>query len=408
MSFFGRLRYADSANMDAFGRLRVSQALTIFDYKQILDNQPLFWDESLESGAGITSAHSVDTASTVITSTATTAGKFTRQTFERFNYQPGKSQQILMTGILKRSGGGTGVQRRLGFFDDDNGLFFEDDEGTVKVVRRTNVTGTAVDNKVAQSNWNIDVMDGTGPSGITVDWTKTQIWAIDFEWLGTGRVRMAVIINGVYCIVHQFLAANVLDKVYMSTPNLLLRFQMITTGASPASTMEAVCGTVISEGGISNLGIERYKSTEGTHVNANTENTIYAVIGIRLKSTHVGATISLVASSLAEHAGNKSLEWILLFNPTIAGAPAWVNETNSAVQTFKGVTANTVTGGTATDGGQFASAQKGGAAGTELSNALRLGSAIDGTVDEIVLAVRPVGGSTNADVEGGLTWREIP
>ncbi len=409
MAYFGAVRYADSPNLDAFERLRVSNPLTIFDSKQIHDNQPLFWDERLESGAGIASAHSVDTASTVFTSTLNTAGKFTRQTFMRFNYQPGKSQQIVLTGILNRSGGGTGVQRQLGLVDDNNGLFFEDDEGTIKVVRRTHVTGSPVDNKVAQANWNVDKMDGTGPSGVTIDWTKGQIFFIDFKWLSLGRVRMGLEVGGRAWVVHNFLSSNILDKPYMSTPNLPVRFQMITTGSSPASTMKCICATVVSEGGVAALGILRHKSTEGTHVDANVENTIYAIVGIRLKSTHLGASITVISASLAEHAGNNKVEWLLIFNATVAGTPTWANETNSAIQTFTGATANTVTGGTVLAGGYFTTTQKGGATGAEeFEESLRLGAAIDGTVDEIVLAVRPVGGSTNLDVEGSLSWREVP
>jgi hypothetical protein len=402
-----RIRMQDSASADAFGRLRVSEPFTIFDSKQIFDNQPLFWDESLESGAGITSAHSTDTASTVITSTVSTAGKFTRQTFMRFNYQPGKSQVVYMTGTLDRSGGGTGVQRRIGYFDDNNGLFFEDDEGTVKVVRRTYTSGSAVDNKVAQASWNIDVMDGTGPSGLTADWTKAQIFALDFEWLSVGRVRMCLVIAGQTHPVHEFLNANVLAIAYMSTPNLPLRYQMVTTASSPASTMECICGTVISEGGTSDLGILRYKSTAGTHVDANVENTIYAVVGIRLKATHLAATVKLVTVSIGEHQGSKEYEWLLILNPTVAGTFTYGNETNSAVQTATGATANTVTSGTVITGGIASSAQKGGAIAQSVDNALRLGAKIDGTVDAIVLCVRPIGGSTNIDIEGAVTWREL-
>ncbi len=408
MAFFGEIRYADSPNLDAFERLRVSEPLTIFDSKQIFDNQPLFWDERLETGAGIASAHSVDTASTVLTSTLNTAGKFTRQTFMRFNYQPGKSQQIVLTGILDRSGGGTGVQRRIGYFDDDNGLFFEDDEGTVKVVRRTHVTGSPVDNKVAQASWNVDKMDGTGPSEVTIDWTKGQIFFIDFKWLSLGRVRMGLEVGGRAWGVHDFLSSNILDKPYMSTPNLPVRFQMITTGSSPASTMKCICTTVVSEGGVAALGILRHKSTEGTHVDANVENIIYAIVGIRLKSTHLGASITVISASLEEFTGNENMEWLLIFNATVAGTPTWANETNSAIQTFKGALANTVTGGTVLAGGYFSSVQKGGGTGAEFEEALRLGAAIDGTVDEIVLAVRPVNGSVNIDIEGSLSWREVP
>lgn len=401
------IKAQDSPSVDSFGRWRTSNPFTLFDSKQIFDNQPQFWDELLESGAGITSAHSSDTASTVFTSTLNTAGKYTRQTFMRFNYQPGKSQLIYLTGILDRSGGGTGVQRRIGYFDDSNGLFFEDDEGIVKVVRRTFVTGSAVDNKVAQSSWNVDVMDGTGPSGITVDWTKTQIFTIDFEWLSVGRVRMGMVIAGMPHVVHEFLNANVLDKAYMSTPNLPLRYQMITTGASPASTMECICATVISEGSPAELGVLRSKSTSGVHLDANVENTIYAVLGFRLKSTHIGATINFVAASLAEHQGNKTFEWLAIFNPMVAGAFVYAGETESAMETAVGVTANTVTGGRVPTSGMLSSVQKGGAFSLSIPTARLLGAAIDGTVDELVLCVRPIGGATNLDIEASVTWREL-
>ncbi len=167
------IKTQDSTSVDAFSRWRVSSPQTIFDSKQIFDNQPLFWDEELETGSGISSAHSVNEAATTFTSTINVAGLFTRQTFMRFNYQPGKGQKVIVTAVLDLSGGGTGVQRRVGYFDDNNGLYFEDDEGTVKVVRRSKFTRSGGEEKVAQSSWNEDVMGSTGPSGGTIDWTKT-------------------------------------------------------------------------------------------------------------------------------------------------------------------------------------------------------------------------------------------
>lgn len=402
------IRGGDTASADSFGRWRTSDPVTLFDSKQIFDNQPLFWDEELESGADITSAHSTNTASTVITyDGGSTGGTYTRQTFMRFNYQPGKSQLVYMTGILDRSGGGAGITRRIGYFDDNNGLFFEDDQGTIKVVRRTSVTGSPVDNEVSQSSWNVDPLDGTGPSGITVDWSKTQIFAIDFEWLSVGRVRMSLIINGLSRTAHEFLNANVLDKAYMSTPNLPLRYQIVAQAESAVSTMECICGTVISEGGSRDLGVLRYKSTSGTHIDANTENTIYAILGVRLKSTHIGATIKVVSASIAEHQGNKEFEWLAIFNPTVAGTFTYANETNSALQTATGATANTVTGGTVMTGGVLSSGQKGGSFELSIATSRLLGAKIDGTVDEIVLCVRPIGGSTNIDIEAAVTWREL-
>ena len=396
----------NNSSGDAFGRLRVSEPTVLFDSKQLFDNEPLFWDEELESGAGISSAHSVDTASTTLTSTLNTAGVFTRQTFMRFNYQPGKSQLILMTGILKESGGGTGVKRSIGYFDDNNGLFFSDIEGVVNIVRRTNVTGTPADNAVAQSNWSVDAMDGTGPSGLTIDWSKTQIFVIDFEWLGVGRVRFGVNIDGITYYVHEMLNANLLDEVYMSTPNLPLRYQMTTTASSPASTLKHICASVASEAGQQELGSIQAYSTGSSVISANSDGTIYPVVGIRLKSTNIGADINLIDVNLSETQGGKTLEWLVLMNPTVTGTFTFADITNSSLQGATGDAA-TATGGTTLATGFFTSGTRGGSSSGLVQNAIKLGAAIDNTVDEIVLCVRPIS-STNCDVHGSVTWRESP
>ncbi len=392
---------ANSPNIDAFGRLRISNPSTIFDSKQIFDSQPLFWDELLETGSGITSSHSVDEAGTTITSSLNTAGKFTRQTFMWFNYQPGKSQEILMTGTLNISGGGTGVQRRIGQFNDNNGLYFEDDEGTTKVVLRSKVTGSVIETKFSQSEWNLDKMDGTGSSKTIVDWSKSQIFIIDYEWLSVGRVRMGLIIGGEIIYVHSFNNSNSKSGAYMSTPNLPLRFQMITTGSSPASSMLCICSSVISEGGTQNNGILRYSSTSGIHIDANIINTLYAVIGLRLKSTHLGESIDIINKSMISET-NDDFEWILIYNPTVAGTFTYSDVSNSAIQVAKGVTANTISGGTPLDGGF---SKQDSTSKESTNNSIRLGSSIDGTPSEIVLCVRPL--SANADIQASITHREL-
>lgn len=390
-----------SAASDAFGRHRVSEPLTVFDSKQIFDNQPLFWDDSEESGSGTTSTHSTDTASTTLGVSASTAGKRTRQTFMRFNYQPGKSQLVMMTFVMDKSGGGTDVVRTVGLGDDQNGLFLVDDEGTYKFRRRTYVTGSAVDNDIDQADWD-DKMDGTGASGVTLDFSKSQILAIDFEWLGVGTVRYWFVVDGVFHLAHTMNHANSIEGVYMSNPNLPLRYQIEATGTGgAASTLEHICSTVISEGGVQDTGRLAFASTSGTHVDANSANTVYAVVGLRLKSDHVGADVRLVAGSLLSET-NDAFEWIVYLNPTVAGTFTYSSvASDSCMESALGATANTVTGGTVVDCG-FASVSA--SVRTPLNNAIRLGAAIDGTRDEMVLCVRPL--SSNADIQGSITWRE--
>lgn len=396
---------ADTPSIDAFGRMRSAEPLTLFDSKQLHDSQPLFWDDQQVSGSATASNYITNKAATRISVGAATAGKRVRQTFMRFNYQPGKSQLVFLTAVVDSIGGGSDVKRSFGFFDDDNGIFFLDDEGTNKVVRRSYTTGSAVDEEVAQSSWNLDTLDGSGgdsnKSGYTLDISKSQILVIDLEWLGVGRVRIGFVIDGQPIYVHQFLHANVLDVVYMSTPNLPLRFEIENVGSGGISQLECICGTVISEGGQQDNGVLRSESTSGTHLDANAADTLYAALGIRLKSTHLDSVVKLVrASMLAE--SNDNFEWSLWWNPTVAGTFTYTGQTDSCVEIATGATANTVSGGYRMDGGWGAANLE---IASDVENALRLGAAIDGTPDEIVFCARPL--SSNADIQSCMTWREL-
>lgn len=389
MTFLRGIQATDSPSIDAFGRWRVSNPETIFDSKQIFDSAPLYWDDAEVSGSGTSTAHSTNEAATTITVGATTAGKRVRQTYRRFNYQPGKSQLILCTwGEFDTS---TGITKEVGYFDDNNGLFFRSDEGTLSVVRRTYVTGAAVDNPVSQSSWNIDSLDGTGASGITLDLTKTQIGIIDFEWLGVGRVRMGFVIDGVIYYCHQFLNANNLGLVYMSTPNLPLRYSIENDGNGATDDFLHVCSSIISEGGSEQLGATLSVSRGATSFTTASNTSVNPLIGIRLKSTHLGATIipesfSVLCTSTAD------FEILVLLNPTVAGSDAasWTSLANSAVE-YDVTRDNTnllssyvpLYSEVASSTNQFRAQIS-----PELKQSILIGADISGNQDELILAVR--------------------
>lgn len=406
---------ADNPIGDAYGRLRTSNPQTIFESKQIVDNSPLYWDEELESGAGITSAYDENNSATVITSTANTAGKFTRQTFMHHNYRPGKSQLIYITGNLVFSGGGTDVSRKMGQFDDENGIYVEVLEGTPFVVQRSSVTGSVVEDRVPASEWNLDSLDGSAaglnPSQLQLLEVMSQIVVIDYEWLSVGRVRVGFILEGVTHYVHEFNNANTNTGAYMTTANLPLRYQMETSANSPVSEMLCSCSTVISEGGAGTFGFPRYKSTEGIPLVVTTLLTNYALIGIRLKPTHIGAAIDLIKVNIQLQTGARKIEWCLVSNPVVAGTFTYVDEPNSSVQIAIGATANTVTGGVALDGGFVESGQAGLGSGSESNDVdltgLQPGSSISDVLDEWVVLIRPVSAMGNSDVEGSIGWREL-
>jgi len=391
----------DNFAIDAFGRQRVSAPDTIFDSKQLYDNGPLVWSDVEVSGGGTGSTFSANRASVVLDVTAETAGRRTRQTKRRFNYQPGKSMLIIVTGRVVDPG--DGITQRIGYFDNNNGLFFEVKDGVIGVVKRTNVTGTPDDIRVDQDDWNLDPMNGSGPSGITLNASKVQIGFIDIEWLGVGRVRFGLVVNGLIYYVHQFVHSNIIESVYMSTPNLPIRYEIINDGTGGAASLEHICSTVISEGGDQDTDVHKAASQSfSEYCRAASSGTLYAVIGMRLKSTHLSKTVRPVNLDLISPQNTILIRWRLCLNPTYAGTFTYADVTNSAVQIAKGATANSVSAvGTVLAAGYTLSRTQ---INVDLGGNFALGSTYAGVSDEVVLVCDTTG--TNCDIAAVLQWSE--
>lgn len=383
---------------DAFARFRMSNPIGIFESKLLYDKRSDLWDESITNNSGnATSTHSTTNASVAMY--VENGDTIIRQTKQWFNYQPGKSQMIMMTTVL--GSGATGVTKRVGYFNSNNGLFLELSGSTLSVVVRKNGTDTTIN----QSSWNIDKLDGTGASGITLNVTKAQIFFIDFEWLGVGRVRFGFVIDGQIYYCHQVLNANNATSVYMSTPNLPLRYEIASTSGS--ETLTHICSSISSEGGVrdDDAGhIHSFSTGASSNVlEANDIDTIYAAIGLRLKSTHLGTTILPTNISVLATT-NDDFRWILCINPTIAGTFTFNDITSSALQGARGATANTISNlGTVVAEGYVSKTTR--EITLDLRNSQRIGSQIDGTREQLVLAIMPL--SPNIDIYSTIRWTEI-
>jgi hypothetical protein len=383
-------------NLDAFARLRVANPQTIFDSKQIEDNQPLFWDDQQTSGSGTTSTYNANQASTTISVGNLTAGTRVRQTFRHLNYQPAKSQLVIMTAIMGNAQ--TNITKRIGQFNEKNGLFFELIGTGIGVVVRSFTSGSVVDTRVAQSSWNLDKLDGTGPSGYTLDTSKTLIYFFDYEWLGVGSIRFGFFIDGkpIYC--HRVDNSNINTVVYMSTPNLPLRYEIINSGLGAASSLTHICTSVVTEGGRSETGIIRgLNRATDTLITLNTTD-IFPLVGLRLKTTNLGAFIrfidqKIICTSTAEYA------WYLILSPTVVGvAPTWIALANSSVEYCFPSNTTTLSAGTilATGLASDSASPTGTQLGTEktIQSDLVIGSNIAGTPQEVFLGVQRLTGTT--------------
>ena len=386
-------------NLDAFGRLRVSEPFTLFDSQNRYAKDPQF-DEAL-TGSG-TSTFLPNESSVQLAVTSASGDKVVRQSKQVFPYQPGKSLLVLATFTM--AAGEENLQQRVGYFNSDNGVFFQQKDDVLSFVIRTYTSGTASDARtITQSNWNTDKLDGTGSSGITLDATKTQILFIDFEWLGVGSVRCGFVINGEFIVAHIFQNANTLTEVYMQTAILPMRYEIEATGAlTGTKSMKQICSSVMSEGGYE-------QTSQLTWVRETTETTgittsFYPLVSIRLKSTNLGAVVIPNGFNFMPTSASDFFEVALIKNATLTGASFASVSTN-----VEGDTAATaMTGGTIVRSDFTSSGVLSSTAVNEVSvynPYLQLGVTIGGTSDIYTIAVRTIAGT--GDGIGSLSFWDL-
>jgi len=385
-------------SLDAFGRLRVSEPATIFDSKQIFDAGPLYFNTAT-AGTGAVNYQSQRSSS--VLSVGAGGDSAIRQTKRYFNYQPGKGFLTLITFVLS-NGPVASVTKRVGYFDANNGIFLQCTGSGPSIVRRTDTSGAVVDNAVAQAAWSVDHLDGTGPSGVTLDFTKAQILYIAFEWLGVGSVEVGFVVDGVFLPAHRFLNANTLDVVYMRMSNLPVRWEIVSTGGN--SSVEAICCSVVAEGGQELVGVTRSADT-GVTTRAIAAAAPEALVRIRLKSTYLRATV-IPKSAIVLATSNENTRWLVSLNPTVdeSGGASWVAVPNSAVEYCIDADTGVLSDeGTVIASGYFSNNND--TAWVDLEQVIQLASSIDGTSrDEIVVAAQPLAGSGN--YVGSMIWIE--
>ncbi len=286
---------------DAFGKLRISHPHTLIDLKfpgfdNVNSSASTFStnNQLICSNKSLTGTYTSSNPNGYLLISGTGDGHYISQS-RKFNvYQPGKSLLILLSGIIMPTSLSeyiSGFEGRIGYYSNDteyspgvytlpyNGVYFSYDSTGCSINRANKGTVSTY----LQSVWNLDTMDGNGPSKINLDFKTTQLFVIDVEWLGVGRIRFGFYAYGQIHYCHQILNINELFGPYMSSAMLPIRYELIGSGTSGASaSMLQICSTVISEGGYQPFGRTFTASTGvsgGVSLTANNESPILAIRG---------------------------------------------------------------------------------------------------------------------------------
>lgn len=394
----------EGINFDAFSRLRVSNPTSLIDSQMQYDKLPLIWHE-LVANSGSATHNPLESSVTLATTTAD-ASRIVRQTKKYIRYQPGKSQLLLCTFTL--GDGYDNVTKRVGLFDDDNGVFLELTGDGLAFVVRSNLSGSPVDTRVTQQEWNLSELPN-------LNHTKAQILVIDLQWLGVGRVRFGFDLDGEIVYAHEFNHANVNASTYMTTANLPVRYEQVNTAAisSGVNDFKQICSTVVAEG-----GLEEKRGVPNTYVLPTTSAKSVAnsasltpVFSLRPKATF-NSIANRISTKILEYGlinvAADQAHWQLILNPTTLTGATFAVSPDGVLDVD--IAATAVAGGRVVASGFLGSTSFGGRGGTpirpDLSHSLvELTRNVDNSDgDVLTLAARGLGGA--GSLYASCTWKE--
>jgi hypothetical protein len=389
MSFIynNAIKYSDSTNLDAFGRLRTSNVTSLLEYKHVYDKLPIVINEVT---AGTATSVFDKPNSQVVMSVSTTNDYVIRQGVARGIYQPGKGQIFeasfsnfqLQTNVIKRVGYFT-TSSTAPYNSVVDGFLLESNGQTNTISFQIWQSGVTT-YSAATSSWLTTDYDVTN-----INWSKTQLMFVDFQWLGVGRVRFGLVIDGQFKLFTAGTGTNNLNNVYMKSPNQPIRYEIRSVSGGAAGTLNMICSQISLEGSINSL----QKSSSVTAFTAQTKPTAYVtypILGYRLNSTYEGANITLSDIQTLNITNPSKADFIITvqYNPTLSSSSSWTDISNTPIQYALS------TGQTITTEGHIITSFLGSGSGTQVDNfefkdnMIKPGIKVNGTADEIWICVK--------------------
>lgn len=402
MSFIynNQVRYSDSENLDAFGRLRVSEITSLIEYKHVFNKLPLIINE-VTAGTATSTFDFIN--SQVVMSTSTNNDYVIRQGKSRGIYQPGKSQLVeatfsnfqLEANVIKRVGYYT-TTKTAPYSNVLDGILLESNGQTNQISFQIWLSGTSI-YSADTTTWSTENYDVSN-----IDWSKSQLMFVDYQWLGVGRVRFGLVIDGDVKLFTAYTAANNISTVYMSSPNQPIRYEIRQVGTG-SGTFNMICSQVSMEGALNDLhrtlGIQAFNAQTLT-----TAGTKYPLIGYRVNTSGLweGSIINLNTINIINASTPSKSDYYITveYNPTLSSVATFTGITNTPVEYALGG------GRTVTSNGYILATFMGTGGETQSNNynfqdnVIKPGINIDGTPDEIWICAVSVG--NNQDMRSAI------
>ena len=388
------IQFADTAQKDAVGRLRTSVITSLLELKHTFGAQPLLEDEVITGSATVTTGDA-----TVIMETFG-SDYVIRQSFASATYQPGKSQIFEASFANLEITGGKNVIKRVGAYTSSvvapyntlfDGFFLESLGATGVINFCIYKDGTPI--VVAPTaNWLADDYDP-----VLIDWSQSQLMMVDYQWLGVGRVRFYMVIDGIPRLFYEYTQANNGVGVYMLNPNKPIRYELRSLSAT-GDTFYEICSQISMEGSLNSL----YKPATIYNLTSATglaSGSVYGILGFCIyDSTYRGVVARIRDISILQTTNDKYILRIIK-NPVFDTATPTLNQLGTTPIGYDDVGDSTYT--ITLGSGEYVLESYIGAGGALaggkidlINSAIKPGFKIDGTPDQFWITVEPL--TTNA------------
>jgi hypothetical protein len=402
------LRVRDAqAGYTSKNRIKISDYQTTFFNTFQYGKETDIWDEYTANGG--VAAHNPNTNNVDMSVSGTLGSICVRQTRNVMRYIPGRTSTL--TYAIRFQMPVTGIRRRIGLFDENNGFYFEDagvlganGQPEYNVVVRSKTSGVVVENRIPRSAWNGDKLDGTGASTLVANPTAQHMVNFEYEWYGAGQIVIGWTINGHTHTIHTFNHANFLDLPWASTPFLPIRLEIENlNGVAGTHYLYQGSNSLISEGTPDKLGIAQNITSPITGRTMSSANTFYPILSIRLKTAALKGIV-LPAFFQAATLDNTSVFYKLVRNATLTNAN-FVDMPDANAFTQYDVSATAYTGGVDLDSGFVISGGGGTGIRLDKDTQYQIGRGSMGTVsDTLTLAIAAP--NANKSAIAAMTWIE--
>lgn len=333
-------------NESQFGELLTTKRTPVIELNSTFGvSEPLRDRTELTNGGSIDDRNGTVTTGEILLETNTDAnGTAQLSSAEVGRYIPGFGAEIGLGVRLPAALSGDQTIEFGGFTSDlQDGLYFGYDADGLYVARLRD--GTEVQ-KVRQADWNIDPLDGTGRSGVTIDVANGAIYQINWTWYSYGQIVWAIlaVINNkqTFIPVHQI--NNFIDFSGTSIVDPSLRVTVLAENNGTASNAQVYVGgrqySIIGE------YVPKYRYTGETRPSTALSTSLQPLISFRHKDTFRNRSVKLAGFSVINN-GNADVEMEIYLAGTLTGAsfgaPNGYTATDTALESD--IQATAITGG---------------------------------------------------------------